>query len=160
MLARTGSSGESRDWPGLNRTTAGGSAAGLRAGGSLSAPSLPETLIDARTHWRKTLTLTLSLLGLWAVAGIGCGILFADALNGVTILGAIPLGFWFAQQGSILVFVVIVFAYAVLMNRLDAQWRKANPRTAGRNPVPPPRSADSPPPPEDSVARDPEGGAA
>ena len=63
------------------------------------------------------------------------------------MLGAIPLGFWFAQQGSILVFVAIVFVYALLMNRLDAKWRKTNPRTAGQNAVPPPRSADSPPPP-------------
>ena len=99
------------------------------------------------------------MLALWAVAGLGCGILFADRLNGVEILGAIPLGFWFAQQGSILVFVAIVFTYALAMNRLDAKWRKANPRTAGENPVPPPRSADSPPPHADDASLQPEGAA-
>ena len=81
------------------------------------------------------------------MAGLGCGVLFANTLNGVEVLGSIPLGFWFAQQGSILVFVGIVFTYALAMNRLDARWRKDNPRTAGTNAAPPPRSADSPPPP-------------
>ena len=100
--------------------------------------------IDARSHWRKTLTLTLGLLGLWAAAGLGCGVLLADALNGVEVLGSIPLGFWFAQQGSIVVFVAIVFAYALAMNRLDARWRRSNPPGAGATP-PPPRPADAPP---------------
>ena len=103
--------------------------------------------IDARTHWRRTIRLTLSLLALWALAGLGCGVLFADALNGTEVLGAIPLGFWFAQQGSILVFVGIILVYALVMNRLDTKWREANPRTVGKNTVPPPRSADSPRPP-------------
>jgi putative solute:sodium symporter small subunit len=60
------------------------------------------------------------LLAIWAVAGLGCGVLFADDLNAVQ-LGGFPLGFWFAQQGSILVFVVLIFLYAVILNRLDAE---------------------------------------
>lgn len=58
------------------------------------------------------------LLVIWAVAGLGCGILFADALNAFSI-GGIPLGFWFAQQGSIIVFVLLILVYCILLNRLD-----------------------------------------
>ena len=57
---------------------------------------------------------------LWAAAGLGCGILFADKLNEYTLPGTgYPLGFWFAQQGSIIVFVILVLVYALAMNRLD-----------------------------------------
>ena len=63
----------------------------------------------------------LLLLSIWAFAGLGCGIVFADRLNSFR-LGGYPLGFWFAQQGSILVFVFITFVYCLLMNRLDARY--------------------------------------
>ena len=69
-------------------------------------------------YWRAVVRLTLVLLALWAVLGLGCGVLFADVLNGVQ-LGGFPLGFWFAQQGSVIGFVLLVFAYALLMARLD-----------------------------------------
>lgn len=73
-------------------------------------------------YWRRNLQLMASLLALWALAGLGAGILFADALNdsGIT-LGGFPLGFWFAQQGSIAIFILLILAYAIGMNRLDAQ---------------------------------------
>jgi putative solute:sodium symporter small subunit len=62
------------------------------------------------------------LLTIWAFVSYGCGILFADFLNNYTLPGtAFPLGFWFAQQGAIFVFVVLIFVYAALMNRLDRQ---------------------------------------
>ena len=64
------------------------------------------------------------LLAVWAVAGLGCGVLFADDLNRLQ-LGGFPLGFWFAQQGSILVFVALILLYALIMNRLDAEHRLA-----------------------------------
>jgi len=51
----------------------------------------------------------------------GCGILFADALNAIKI-GGFPLGFWFAQQGSIYVFVILIFVYVRLMNKLDKEF--------------------------------------
>ena len=54
----------------------------------------------------------------WAIAGLGCGVLFADALNRFS-LGGFPLGFWFAQQGSIYVFVALIFFYARRMAALD-----------------------------------------
>ena len=58
------------------------------------------------------------LLVIWAAVGLGCGILFAESLNQFA-LGGFPLGFWFAQQGSIIVFVVLILVYATLMARLD-----------------------------------------
>ena len=60
----------------------------------------------------------LILLGFWALAGLGCGILFADTLNEINI-GGFPLGFWFAQQGSIIVFVVLILVFCLVMNRRD-----------------------------------------
>ena len=61
----------------------------------------------------------LGLLAIWAFAGLGCGVWFADALAEVSFWG-FPLGFWFAQQGAIVVFVVLILVYAVALNRLDA----------------------------------------
>ena len=69
-------------------------------------------------YWRRNVALMASLLAVWAAAGLGAGILFADALNAFRI-GGFPLGFWFAQQGSILVFVVLILVYALVMGRLD-----------------------------------------
>lgn len=61
------------------------------------------------------------LLLIWFLVSYGCGILFAETLNAIK-LGGFPLGFWFAQQGSIYVFVILIFAYVVLMNRLDKRF--------------------------------------
>jgi len=60
------------------------------------------------------------LLAIWAIVGLGCGVLLADVLADLQ-LGGYPLGFWFAQQGSILVFIVLIFVYAFLLNRLDTK---------------------------------------
>ena len=59
-----------------------------------------------------------ALLAIWAFAGLGFGVLWAEWLNRYA-LGGFPLGFWFAQQGSILVFVALILVYAVVMERLD-----------------------------------------
>lgn len=80
-------------------------------------PRVHELLDD---YWRKNLGVMRVLLAVWAFAGLGCGVLFADWLNALSI-GGIPLGFWFAQQGSIIVFVVLILIYCVLLNRLDAK---------------------------------------
>ena len=71
-------------------------------------------------YWRRNVTVMAILLSIWAVAGLGCGVLFADALNRFRF-GGFPLGFWFAQQGSILVFVLLVLVYGLVLNRLDAR---------------------------------------
>jgi len=74
-------------------------------------------------YWRRNLRYLTGLLIVWFVASYGFGILFADFLNQFRIPGTgFKLGFWFAQQGSIYVFVVLIFVYVVLMNRLDAEY--------------------------------------
>jgi putative solute:sodium symporter small subunit len=72
-------------------------------------------------YWRRNLLYILSLLGVWAAVSFGAGIVFADALDQVK-LGGFPLGFWFANQGSILTFVVLIFVYVKLMNDLDRKF--------------------------------------
>ena len=71
-------------------------------------------------YWRKNILIMTALLAVWAFVGLGCGVLFAGWLNQFDFLG-MPLGFWFAQQGSIVVFVVLILVYALLLNRLDAE---------------------------------------
>ena len=80
----------------------------------------PRVVDSIDRYWRKNVAIMVTLLAVWAVAGLGCGVLFADRLNEVRF-GGFPLGFWFAQQGSILIFVVLVLVYAALLNRLDAK---------------------------------------
>jgi putative solute:sodium symporter small subunit len=71
-------------------------------------------------YWRKNKRYVGALLLVWFVVSYCFGILLAEPLNRITIPGTgFPLGFWFAQQGSIYVFVVLVFVYVWLMNRLD-----------------------------------------
>lgn len=72
-------------------------------------------------YWRKHLKYLAVLLVIWFAVSYGCGILFADALNRFRI-GGFPLGFWFAQQGAIYVFVILIFVYVRLMNRLDREF--------------------------------------
>ncbi len=95
----------------------------------------PRIVAAIARYWRKNVRIMAVLLLVWAAAGLGCGVLFADALNRFS-LGGFPLGFWFAQQGSILVFVVLILIYALRLNRLDAEHHEEleNIRSQGRNP--------------------------
>ncbi len=78
---------------------------------------------DNRAYWKANLRLLLTLLFVWFLVSFGFGILLVDVLNRVRIPGTgFPLGFWFAQQGSIYVFVILIFVYVGLMNRLDAEF--------------------------------------
>jgi len=76
---------------------------------------------DHSKYWRKNLQYLFLLLGVWFFVSFGCGILFVDSLNQIK-LGGFPLGFWFAQQGSIYCFVILIFVYVYLMNRLDVEF--------------------------------------
>ena len=69
-------------------------------------------------YWRSNIKIVFSLLIVWFIASFGFGILLSDFLDQIKI-GGFKLGFWFAQQGSIYVFVVIIFLYVWLMKRLD-----------------------------------------
>ena len=71
-------------------------------------------------YWRSNLKIMAVLLVVWAAVSFGCGILLADWLNQFRLPGTgYPLGFWFAQQGSIVVFVLCILVYCIAMNRLD-----------------------------------------
>jgi len=72
-------------------------------------------------YWRRNLRYLFILLTIWFFVSYGMGILFAESLNAIKI-GGFPLGFWFAQQGSIYVFVVLIFVYVRLMNKLDKEF--------------------------------------
>lgn len=84
-------------------------------------PADPARAANVR-YWRSVVRLTLVLLGLWVALGLGCGVLLADWLNGFH-LGGFPLGFWFAQQGAIVGFVLLILVYALGMRRLDRRHR-------------------------------------
>ena len=72
-------------------------------------------------YWKETLGLVRNILIVWFVVSYGCGILFAPALNSIS-LGGYPLGFWFAQQGSMYAFIAMIFIYAKLMGKLDEKY--------------------------------------
>lgn len=83
----------------------------------------PESRARQAAYWRANVRLVGVLLAVWFVVSYGFGILLAEPLNTVRFPGTgIPLGFWFAQQGSIYTFVVLIFAYVVLMNRMDRRF--------------------------------------
>lgn len=71
-----------------------------------------------QAYWRRNLRYLLILLSVWFIVSFGFGILLVEPLNNFHI-GGFKLGFWFAQQGSIYVFVVLIFVYVRLMNQLD-----------------------------------------
>ena len=75
----------------------------------------------AKAYWKANLTYLLILLSIWFVVSYCCGILFREQLNQFR-LGGFKLGFWFAQQGSIYVFVILIFVYVRLMNKLDKKY--------------------------------------
>lgn len=72
-------------------------------------------------YWKRNLRLMVGLLVVWFAVSFGAGILFVEQLNEFA-LGDFPLGFWFAQQGSIYTFVVLILVYAVRMDRLDEEF--------------------------------------
>ena len=74
-------------------------------------------------YWNNNIRYISILLSLWFIVSFGCGILFVEQLNTIQI-GGFKLGFWFAQQGSIFGFVIIIFTYVYLMNKLDQTQNK------------------------------------
>ena len=76
---------------------------------------------QAKKYWRRNLALMIKLLVVWFAVSFGCGILLFDVLNQIQI-GGYKLGFWFAQQGSLYVFIVLIFYYARKMAALDREF--------------------------------------
>ncbi len=75
----------------------------------------------ATAYWKENLKYLLILLSIWFLVSYGAGIIFKDFLDNF-YMGGFPLGFWFAQQGSIYVFVILIFVYVRLMNKLDKKY--------------------------------------
>jgi putative solute:sodium symporter small subunit len=88
----------------------------------------PQRIERDRAYWRANLRLMAVLLSLWFITSFGFGILLVDWLNRFQFFG-FPLGFWWAQQGSIYVFIVLIFVYAAAMRRLDRQYDVDEDRT-------------------------------
>ncbi len=117
----------------VRRVSAGAPApmlGGARTGVTLRSREIPamtdtetsksSTRDERQLYWRTNLRYLAVLLTTWFLVSYGCGILFVDWLNGFRLPGTgFKLGFWFAQQGSTYVFVVLIFVYVLLMNRLD-----------------------------------------
>jgi putative solute:sodium symporter small subunit len=75
----------------------------------------------ATAYWKENIRYVFILLVIWFAVSYGAGILFVEQLNEIKLAG-FPVGFWFAQQGSIYVFVILIFVYVRLMNKLDKKY--------------------------------------
>ena len=84
------------------------------------------------SYWRKNIQILSALLMVWFIVSYGLGILLVEPLNEYRMWG-FPLGFWFAQQGSIYVFVVLILVYAILLSRLDKQYAKSSAASAAED---------------------------
>jgi|TARA_B110000305_G_scaffold78484_1_gene88284 putative solute:sodium symporter small subunit len=76
---------------------------------------------NAKAYWKENIRYVIILLFVWFIVSFGAGILFKNYLNEFKI-GGFKLGFWFAQQGSMYVFVILIFVYVRLMNKLDKKY--------------------------------------
>lgn len=83
-----------------------------------------------RAYWRKNLQYLAILLGIWFVTSFLCSIVFVEQLDRIQI-GGYRIGFYFAQQASIWIFVELIFVYAMLMNRLDKKYRASEEESEG-----------------------------
>lgn len=80
-----------------------------------------ESQDHAKAYWKENLSLMLKLLSVWFIVSFGFGIILVDVLNNITFFG-FKLGFWFAQQGAIYTFIVLIFIYIKQMNNLDKKY--------------------------------------
>ncbi len=75
----------------------------------------------AQAYWQENISMIVKLLTLWFAVSFGCGIIFINELNTIEISG-VKLGYWFAQQGSIYIFVILIFVYVRLINKIDEKY--------------------------------------
>ena len=85
---------------------------------SIPAQTVSQPSPSRRDPWKRSLRLIGILLAIWFTASLGLGVLLAEPLNRIWI-GGFPLGFWFAQQGSIVIFLVLLFVNAIAMDRIE-----------------------------------------
>ena len=82
---------------------------------------MPDNNQRGKAYWKANLRLVTILMIIWALVSYGFGIVLRPALDAIPV-GGVGLGFWFAQQGSIYVFMVLIFVYAWQMNKLDRRF--------------------------------------
>ncbi len=82
---------------------------------------MSEDKTSAASYWKANIALVRNLLIIWALCSFGAGIILRPLLSGIEI-GGTDLGFWFAQQGSIVIFIIIIFFYSWRMNALDRKF--------------------------------------
>lgn len=82
---------------------------------------MPDSPKSLKEYWKRNVRYLLILLSIWFIVSYGFGVLLAEPLNNIQI-GGFKLGFWFAQQGSIYIFVILIFVYVRLMNNLDKEF--------------------------------------
>ena len=87
----------------------------------------------ASAYWKENVRYLVLLLSVWFLVSFGAGILFREELNAIKI-GGFGLGFWFAQQGSIYIFVILIFVYVRLMNKLDRKYGYDDKNKGGSTP--------------------------
>ncbi|QTN01116.1 DUF4212 domain-containing protein [Sediminibacillus dalangtanensis] len=88
----------------------------------MGEPERVQTLDDKQSwYWKKNIKLISFLLVIWFLVGLGGGVLFAAPLNEVPFFG-VTLSFWIAQQGAILVFILLILSYAIRMDKLDREY--------------------------------------
>ena len=79
------------------------------------------TQADADSYWKRNISLIRTLLIIWALVSLVCSVILGPVLNNIN-LGSLPLGFWFAQQGSIITFVILIFVYCFRMDSVDKEF--------------------------------------
>ncbi|MEM6907864.1 MAG: DUF4212 domain-containing protein [Pseudomonadota bacterium] len=92
--------------------------------GSAAKPTIEDiskTSAVEGAYWRENVRLLVTLMSIWFVCSFGAGILFRDVLDQFS-LGGYPLGFWFAQQGSIYIFIALIFFYVVRMKQIERKY--------------------------------------
>lgn len=93
-------------------------------GGGKLPPTPPTNTLSpekAKAYWRRNVTIISILLAIWALVSYGAAILMANVLYGLKV-GQLPMSFWFAQQGAIVTFVILIFAYCWIMDRVDKEF--------------------------------------
>lgn len=76
---------------------------------------------QARAYWQENIRTIMQLLVVWFIVSYGFGVLFVDLLDTIAV-GGFKLGFWFAQQGSMYIFLILIFVYAKRMNTIDEKY--------------------------------------
>ena len=82
-------------------------------------------MADNKNYWKENIYLIIKCLTIWFIVSYGCSIIFVDVLNNIR-LGGYKLGFWFAQQGSIYTFVILIFYYVYEIDKIDKRYGVAD----------------------------------